>query len=143
MIALDLPSSLPMLRKLTVATAHRADASVGDWEGNERTVDFTTPVEAPAFIKRVIGRDAMRVVETQRRERLADGSATLSSTPVPDMPGGAKFATQAVLTFRTAPGGGACQVCAVAQRRAGRATHFLVSRTRVASCSCFCSDVQA
>lgn len=60
-----------------------ADASVGEWDGDQRTVSFTTPVDAPAMIKRLIGMDVIRVVETQRRAFGPDGSATLVSRVVP------------------------------------------------------------
>lgn len=70
---------------------------------------FTTPVDAPAFIKRLVGKDVMTVEEAQLREALPDGGWRLTSRPVPDMPGGARFSTEAVFTFADAAGG-ACQV---------------------------------
>ena len=41
----------------THAPAHTltADARVGEWSGDQRTVHFSNPVDAPAFIKRLIG----------------------------------------------------------------------------------------
>ena len=91
-----------------------ADAQVGDWEGDTRTVLFTTPVDAPAFVKRLVGKDVMQVKEEQRRVVGADGAITLTSTPQPDMPGGAKVSTQAVFTFRAAANSSDCQVSASA-----------------------------
>lgn len=76
---------------------------------NKRTIAFTTPVDAPAFIKRLVGKDVMAVEEAQLREALPGGGWRLTSRPVPDMPGGARLVTEAVLTFTDAAGGG-CQV---------------------------------
>ena len=86
--------------------------SIGEWAADQRTLSFTTPVDAPAMVKRMIGKDSMRVLETQRRRFGADGSAAMTSLPEPDMPGGAKFATQAVLTFTNSGSNGsvACKV---------------------------------
>lgn len=87
-----------------------ADATVSSWGGDgQRTVVFTTPVDAPAFIKRLVGKDVMRVEEEQLREALPGGGWRLTSRPAPDMPGGARFVTEAVFTFADAAGGG-CQV---------------------------------
>lgn len=86
------------------------DATVSSWGGDgQRTVVFTTPVDAPAFIKRLVGKDVMRVEEEQLREALPGGGWRLTSRPAPDMPGGARFVTEAVFTFADAAGGG-CQV---------------------------------
>jgi hypothetical protein len=50
------------------------------------------------------------VVEYQRRSYAADGSAVLTSRPVPDMAGAQRFTTEAVLAFRDLPDAGGCQV---------------------------------
>ncbi|KAL4437087.1 hypothetical protein ABPG75_004226 [Micractinium tetrahymenae] len=85
------------------------DVTVSPWVGGQRTVVFTTPVDAPAFIKRLVGKDVMTVEEAQLREKLPGGGWRLTSRPVPDMPGGARFVTEAVFTFTDAAAGG-CQV---------------------------------
>lgn len=68
-------------------------------------------MDAPAFIKRIVGKDVMRVNEQQRRDYCADGSISLLSLPQPDMPGGAKFSTQVLFTFTNAADGCLVSCC--------------------------------
>ncbi|KAI3433841.1 hypothetical protein D9Q98_003644 [Chlorella vulgaris] len=88
------------------------DASVGEWEDDQRTVTFCTPVDAPGLIKRMLPQDTIQVVERQQRGCETDGSLTLTSTPVPVVPGAAMFTTRAVLTFNDS-GNGECQIHAM------------------------------
>lgn len=166
--------------------ALRADAQVGEWEGDQRTVSFTTPVDAPgglpgaaaaccqpsaapsqrcpachlepaharalptarhtrpmtaAIIKRMVGTEVMRVQEAQARAALPGGAIQLTSLPVPEMPGGAKFQTRAVFTFRNAAAG--CKVrrgvAAVQQAcvglRASEASHAVRLAWPAAGCA--------
>lgn len=69
---------------------------------------FQTNRPPAAIIKRLVGKDVMRVQEAQARAALPGGAIRLTSLPVPDMPGGAKFATRAVFTFSNNAGG--CRV---------------------------------
>jgi hypothetical protein len=54
-------------------------ASVGEWVGDSRVISFNAPVDAPGVIKRLVGSDTIRVVETLRRAYAPDGSITLVS----------------------------------------------------------------
>lgn len=103
--------NIAFLQRFHAEINNDPEPRIGQWADDERSVSFLTPVDAPAFIKRMVGKDVMRVVEQQKRSPLPGGGWQLASTPVPDMPGGAKFTTQAVFTFTDSPAG--CQVHAV------------------------------
>eukprot|EP00887_Chlorella_sp_A99_P005320 scaffold1.g5320.t1 len=72
-----------------------------------RSVTFTTPVDAPAFLRRLIGTDAVPVVESQAVSRDASGAIVVRSDPVPQFPGADKFRTLGITTIRDTAGG--CQ----------------------------------
>jgi hypothetical protein len=106
---------------------------VRDWEGNERTIHFSTRLDAPAVITRMLGTEAIRVSEQQRRAFLPDGSIQLTSIPTPDIPGGARFTTQAVFTFSNAPAEDCCRVRGGAGRE-GRQRGCGGTRARLVPC---------
>ena len=89
---------------------------MGEWDAaGERCLRFATPLELPAVLKKLLGGGgAVRVTERQRRATAPDGTPTITSTPVPDLPGGAKFATVAQLSFRRRGSG-----CRVRRARGG------------------------
>lgn len=85
------------------------DAQLSAWEQGQRVVTYTMALDAPAFIKRVIGVDNAKVTETQTVTFHEDANITLSSVPVPNIPGGDKF-TSRVQTEICGGGSGSCLV---------------------------------
>jgi hypothetical protein len=96
------------------ATAWQAAGAADSGVRRRRTVTFSTPVEAPAFIRRMIGKDVVLVVEEQVVEvggpggGAGPGALRVRSVPVLQIPGGARFATQTCFDLSNADGG--CQV---------------------------------
>ena len=106
-----------LLRRFHAEVNDDETADVPEWEGEghtrTRTLTFRTPFNAPAAISRMVGADAITVVETQTFCACPeDGSIRVESTPMPQIPGAANFASSAALTFRDAPGGGGCALVA-------------------------------
>jgi hypothetical protein len=97
------------------------DAMVTAWNGGHRTIVYTLHVDAPAFLKRIVGVDNAKVTEAQTVAFNPDGSIALCSTPAPNIPGGDKFTTQ-IETLLTQGTNGSCLVSLYASRglRAGR-----------------------
>jgi hypothetical protein len=97
------------LRRFHSDVNHDDRASVPPWAGGRRALRFRTPVDAPALIKRLIGADCVEVVEEQSfRRHLEDGSIEVTSSPVPQIPGAAQFASACRLLLRDTEGG--CRV---------------------------------
>lgn len=68
-------------------------------------LSYTTPVDAPAVLKRMIGTEAIRVTEAQSLSSDASGAIIVSSVPVPDFAGADRFVTQATTSIRDVTGG--------------------------------------
>ena len=83
-------------------------AGVTDWVGGKRTVSFTTPVDAPPFLRRLIGAEVIPVVETQTFYVASGGAIVVKSAPVPEFKGADKFTTEATTTISNEASG--CQV---------------------------------
>ena len=109
------------LRRLHLQVNRDAAPTASPWEGGRRTTSFTTPLEVPAALRRVVGgAGAVRVREVQTVERLPGGGGLLvRSVPTPDLPLAASFSTVATLELRAAPGGGGVQVGAAGWGEAG------------------------
>ena len=86
------------------------DTEVTDWSAGQRVVIFTMRVNAPAFLKRIVGVDNAKVTETQTVTFRPDGSISVSSVPVPNIPGGNKF-TSRIDCLLTANGPGCLVSC--------------------------------
>ena len=71
-------------------------------------VCFTTPLKAPAMVKRTLQLETLRVREHSRAETQPDGSIVITSLPIVDVPGGDRFKTTAVTKIDPQPEGG-CQ----------------------------------
>jgi hypothetical protein len=73
-----------------IRTFHRdvngdTNASVGQWNAqSERVNSFVLPLNAPAFVKRMIGSDSVPVTETQKLQ-WGDGRTTLTVTSTPTL----------------------------------------------------------
>ena len=59
----------------------------------QRTVTFHMPLNVPAMIKKIIGSDSLRVIETCKLEWKGSESFTITSEPLLDFPGANKFTT--------------------------------------------------
>lgn len=70
-----------------------------DWENGRRTVAFTTPVNAPSLVKKVIGFDVVPVMEEQIA-RITEETITIESMPIPDIPGGSRFSTLVTIILK-------------------------------------------
>lgn len=110
------------------------DAVVSPWQSDERRVTFSTPLKAPAFIKKLVGQwclqpfdtvfrrcvtcftwetfensaagvEVLEIIETQLLQRQADGSLVVESRPVLAAPGASKFTTHALFTMTEAVNG--------------------------------------
>ncbi|GAB4818005.1 hypothetical protein N2152v2_005051 [Parachlorella kessleri] len=86
------------------------DAAITAWANNRRTIQFSMHVEAPAFLKRIVGVDSAKVTETQTVTFNADGIISLRSVPVPNIPGGDKFTTQIDTLLAPSSDGSSCLV---------------------------------
>ncbi|KAL3149525.1 hypothetical protein ABBQ32_002305 [Trebouxia sp. C0010 RCD-2024] len=87
------------------------DAVVSPWQGNERKVTFSTPLKAPAFIKKLVGVEVLEIIETQLLHRQSDGSLEVESTPVLAAPGASKFTTHALFSMsETVNGRKSCKI---------------------------------
>lgn len=89
-------------------------AIIPAWDGSTgtRTLSFMKSVDAPAFIKRVLGSGTLRVVESQSVALgPVQGSVSLASVPCPEMKGADKFKTAVAVDLVPTPCG--CQVWAV------------------------------
>ena len=85
------------------------DADVGPWVDGRRVVCFSTPLRAPAMVRRTLGMDVLRVREHAQAETLPDGSIAIASRPVVESPGGERFKTTAITKIEPSADGG-CQV---------------------------------
>jgi hypothetical protein len=85
-------------------------ASVPRWAGDRRTLRFSTPLDAPALIRRLVGTAVVHVVEEQVVRRLPGGGVEIESNPEPQIPGAANFSSLATLAMRDLPGGGGCRL---------------------------------
>ncbi|KAL6773667.1 hypothetical protein ACKKBG_A22040 [Auxenochlorella protothecoides x Auxenochlorella symbiontica] len=86
-------------------------AIIPAWDGSTgtRTLSFMKSVDAPAFIKRVLGSGTLRVVESQSVALgPVQGSVSLASVPCPEMKGADKFKTAVAVDLVPTPCG--CQV---------------------------------
>ena len=86
------------------------DAAITAWADNRRTIQFSMHVEAPAFLKRIVGVDSAKVTETQTVTFNTDGTISLRSVPVPNIPGGDKFTTQIDTLLALSSDGSGCLV---------------------------------
>ena len=59
----------------------------------QRTVTFHMPLNVPAMIKKIIGSDSLRVIETCKLEWKGTDSFVIISEPLLDFPGANKFTT--------------------------------------------------
>jgi hypothetical protein len=59
----------------------------------QRTVTFHMPLNVPAMIKKIIGSDSLRVIETCKLEWKGTESFVIISEPILDFPGANKFTT--------------------------------------------------
>lgn len=75
------------------------DAVVSPWQNGERRVTFSTPLKAPAFVKKIVGVEVLEIIETQLLQRHADGSLVVESKPVLAAPGASKFLTHALFSM--------------------------------------------
>ena len=85
------------------------DADVGPWVDGQRVVCFSTPLRAPAVIRKTLGMDVLRVRELSQAKSQPDGSIVITSHPVVESPGGERFKTTAVTKIEPLADGG-CQV---------------------------------
>jgi hypothetical protein len=85
------------------------DADIGPWVDGHRVVCFSTPLRAPAMVRRTLGMDVLRVREQSQAETLPDGSMVITSHPVVESPGGERFKTTAVTRIEPLAHSG-CQV---------------------------------
>ncbi|KAL3132882.1 hypothetical protein ABBQ38_006801 [Trebouxia sp. C0009 RCD-2024] len=81
------------------------DAVVSRWQSDERKVTFSTPLKAPAFIKKLVGVEVLEIIETQLLHRQSDGSLEVESRPVLAAPGASKFTTHASFSMSEAVNG--------------------------------------
>ena len=84
-------------------------ADVGPWVDGRRVVSFSTPLRAPAVVRKTLGMDVLRVREHSQAETLPDGSIVITSHPVLESPGGERFKTTATTKIEPLEDGG-CQV---------------------------------
>lgn len=59
----------------------------------QRTVTFRMPLNVPAMIRKIIGSDSLRVIETCKLEWKGTDSFVILSEPLLDFPGASKFTT--------------------------------------------------
>ena len=113
------------------------DAVVSPWQSDERRVTFSTPLKAPAWVKKLVGQccllyfdtlflqayfllhlggihtgvEVLEIIETQHLQRQAGGSLVVESRPVLAAPGASKFTTHALFSMtETVNGIKSCKV---------------------------------
>mmetsp|Transcript_34512 Transcript_34512/g.81827 ORF Transcript_34512/g.81827 Transcript_34512/m.81827 type:complete len:398 (+) Transcript_34512:412-1605(+) len=70
------------------------EVGVTEWVDGKRVVDMEVPLSLPAFLRTFAGRDRVPVRETQEYRWSESDRLEISSTPISQIPGGAKFNTQ-------------------------------------------------
>eukprot|EP01025_Chloroclados_australasicus_P022209 TRINITY_DN23008_c0_g1_i1.p1 TRINITY_DN23008_c0_g1~~TRINITY_DN23008_c0_g1_i1.p1 ORF type:complete len:306 (-),score=31.97 TRINITY_DN23008_c0_g1_i1:496-1413(-) len=93
---------------------HTKGLTVGEWNDQQRKINFCMPVKLPDSLKSLIGVDVITVTECQSYERHGDGKILVHSIPLPDFTGAANFETK--ITFTLVPSESNNEMCVMTGR---------------------------